>query len=94
MTATNNPSLVIGPSGYPLTLASLPSTQTTRWSAFRKAEVVAAVNGHLLGFEEACDRYNLTTEELVSWQRAYRQDGLAGLRITKLKDYRVVRRRM
>ncbi len=42
------PAQVIGPLGEPLTLASLPPPETTRWVVRRKAEVVAAVNGGLL----------------------------------------------
>ena len=34
---------VIGPSGYALTLASLPAFKGTRWVARRKAEIVIAV---------------------------------------------------
>jgi hypothetical protein len=45
---------VIGPTGIPLTLADLPPANTQRWVIRRKAEVVAAVRGGLLSFEEAC----------------------------------------
>lgn len=50
--------------------------------------MVAAVNGGLLTFEEACERYRLTLEELVTWQRTVQRVGLPGLRATKLKRYR------
>ena len=60
----------MGPLGKPLTMNSLPPTTTTRWLPRRKAEIVAAVNGGLLSFDEACDRYGLTTDELPGWQRA------------------------
>ena len=43
------PSQVVGPLGEPLTLDGLPPPSTTRWVVRRKAEVVAAVNGGLLG---------------------------------------------
>ena len=82
------PISVVGPSGKPLTLASLPSTTTTRWSALRKAEIVAAVNGGLLSFAEACDRYNLTMEELTGWQRSVDRSGVPGLRVTHVQHYR------
>ena len=39
--------------------------------------VVAAVRGGLLSFEEACQRYTLTTEEFLSWQQSIDQHGLA-----------------
>ena len=84
-----NPSpIVIGPLGYPLTHENLPPPGTTRWTAFRKAEVVAAVDGGLLEFEQACDRYELTIEELAGWQRGIRLFGLGALRATKAKGFR------
>ena len=82
------PAQVIGPLGEPLTLDSLPPPSTTRWVIRRKAEVVAAVRGGLLSFEEACQRYTLTTEEFLSWQQSIDQHGLAGLRTTRIQQYR------
>lgn len=79
---------VIGPDGSPLTVADLPPTSTKRWVIRRKAEVVAAVRGGLLSIEEACDRYRLTVDELLSWQRSIEKHGLPGLRATRLQDYR------
>ena len=64
---------VIGPDGSPLTVADLPPKNTRRWVIRRKAEVVAAVRGGLLSLEEACDRYTLTVDEFLSWQRISRQ---------------------
>jgi hypothetical protein len=78
----------IGPLGEPLTLESLPSPSTKRWVVRRKAEVVAAVNGGLLSIDEACERYGLTVEEFVSWQRSVDRSGLPGLRITQTQRYR------
>ena len=63
------PAKVIGPLGESLTLDTLPPPSTTRWVVRRKAEVVAAVNGGLLTVDEACERYRLSLEEFVSWQR-------------------------
>jgi Protein of unknown function (DUF1153) len=79
---------VIGPDGSPLTLADLPAPGTTRWVIRRKAEVVAAVRGGLLSFEEACDRYRLTADEFLAWQRSIDRHGLAGLRTTRIQQYR------
>ncbi len=82
------PAMVIGPLGEPLTVASLPSPDTTRWVVRRKAEVVAAVNGGLLSIDEVCARYNLTLEEFASWQRAVDRSGMQGLRVTRIQHYR------
>jgi hypothetical protein len=79
---------VIGPDGSPLTVADLPAPGNQRWVIRRKAEVVAAVRGGLLSLEEACDRYVLTVEEYLSWQRSIDRHGLAGLRTTRIQDYR------
>ena len=81
-------SYVIGPDGGPLTLMDLPSPDTKRWVARRKAEVVAAVRGGLISLDEACERYALTVEEFISWERAIKQFGLAGLRTTHAQEYR------
>ena len=79
---------VIGPDGSPLTIADLPAPGTKRWVIRRKAEVVAAVRGGLLSLEEACSRYTLTVEEFLSWQYSIDQHGLAGLRTTRIQQYR------
>lgn len=79
---------VIGPDGSPLTIADLPPQDTKRWVIRRKAEVVAAVRGGLLSLEEACTRYTLTTEEFLSWQQSIDKHGLAGLRATRVQQYR------
>ena len=68
---------VIGPDGSPLTIADLPPETTRRWVIRRKAEVVAAVRGGLLSMEEACERYKLTVDEFLSWQRSIDKHGLA-----------------
>ena len=79
---------VIGPDGVPLTIANLPTPGTKRWVTRRKAQVVAAVRGGLLSLEEACRRYKLTVEEFLSWQRSLDEFGLAGLRCTRIQQYR------
>ncbi len=79
---------VLGPTGEPLTLEDLPPSNTKRWVIRRKAEVVAAVRGGLLSLEDACKKYTLSVEEFLSWQRAIDKDGLLGLRVTRVQDYR------
>jgi hypothetical protein len=71
-----------------LTLDDLPPPNTRRWVSRRKAEVVAAVRAGLLTLEEACERYNLSVEEFLSWQRLIDSHGVRGLRATRLQDYR------
>jgi len=76
-----------------MTLADLPPPDTRRWVVRRKAEVVAAVRQGLLSLDEACERYDLSVEEFLSWQRLIRNHGVAGLRTTRLQNYRGAPRR-
>ena len=78
--------------GSGVSLDSLPSPETKRWVIRRKAEVVAAVRAGLLSLEEACQRYTLSVEEFLSWQRLVDSHGLPGLRVTRLQDYRMLDR--
>ena len=79
---------VMGPNGKWLSLADLPAPDTKRWVPRRKAEVVAAVRGGLLSLEDACERYALTVEEFLSWQRNVERYGLHGLRATQQFEHR------
>jgi hypothetical protein len=56
----------------------LPSPDA-RWSAQRKASVVAAVARGEISLDQACTRYLLTMEEFTAWQRAANDSGLKGL---------------
>jgi len=85
---TGRPSSVIGPAGKPLTVDDLPPPNTQRWVIRRKAEVVAAVRAGLISLEDACERYRLSVEEFLSWQRLIDKHGLRGLRTTRLQQYR------
>ena len=86
----NNPAprQAIGPDGTPLTLADLPDPGTRRWVVRRKAIVVAAVRGGLLSLDEACVRYSMTGKEFLAWQYSVNRHGLAGLRTTRIQQYR------
>ena len=68
--AAGRPKSFVGPDGKVLTIDDLPPPETQRWVARRKAEVVAAVRAGLLNLEEACTRYNLSTEEFMGWEAA------------------------
>ena len=87
--ANNRPAKrVIGPSGAELTMETLPPPDTRRWVIRRKAEVVAAIRGGLLSLDDACARYDLTPEEVESWQRLVEKHGMLGLRTTRVNLYR------
>jgi len=86
----------IGPNGEPITHPitrpitrdDLPPPTLKRWVTRRKAEVVMAVRTGLIDLDEACERYSITVEEFLSWQRLLADHGLHGLRSTRLQDYR------
>ena len=72
----------------PRPTVELPPPNVQRWTIRRKAAVVIAVTNGVLTCEEACQRYQLSEEELLSWQRAFEAHGLPGLRSTRLQHYR------
>lgn len=89
--AKSRMTFVCGPGGTPLALPDLPPPGTRRWVPRRKACVVAAVTGGLLTLGEACERYALSVEEFLEWQRAVERHGLDGLCTTHAQKYRDAR---
>ena len=80
---------VLHPRGHPITIADLPPEGVRRWSAIRKAEVVACVRAGLISIEQACERYGLSDAEFHSWKKYLDDHGVAGLRSTRIQEYRV-----
>ena len=79
---------VFHPTGRPITSADLPPKGIRRWTSMRKAEVIACVRAGLITPPEACERYMLSEEELLSWDNLLNEHGLGGLRATHLQEYR------
>lgn len=77
--------------GVTSAVSALPPPTTKRWVIRRKAAVVTAVRAGVLTLEEACQRYHLSVEEFLSWQRLIDRHGMRGLRATRLQDYRLQR---
>ena len=71
--------------GHPITDADLPPEGLRRWTAMRKAEVVACIRAELISMEHACERYRLIEDELLSWKRYLNNHGVAGLQSTKIQ---------
>jgi hypothetical protein len=69
----------------------LPSPNTRRWVARRKAAVVAAISRGMITIEEACRRYHMSEEEFVAWQRAFENRGILGLRAGCVRQHRDTR---
>ena len=72
-------------------MESLPPRNTKRWVVRRKAAVVAAVRNGGMTMQEACRVYQLSEEEFLCWERAFENYGLAGLRATRVQQYRAYR---
>src|SRR5262249_33219257 len=48
-------------------------------------------NPDTISFQEACDCYQISGEELLAWQRAIESHGIEALRIDRLQTYRTAR---
>lgn len=59
-----------------------------RWTVRRKATVIQAVRGGWVPIEEICERYNISTDEFLAWERDVDRYGVPGLRATRLQIYR------
>jgi Protein of unknown function (DUF1153) len=68
-------------------IAELPSIGQ-RWTARRKAAVIAAVRAGWLHVEDVCQLYTLSVDELLAWERDIDRNGVPGLRVTRYQIYR------
>jgi len=66
----------------------LPSATVGRWTVRRKAEVVRAVRGGWVPIDEVCQRYGISADEFVAWERDLDRYGIPGLRTTRYQIYR------
>ena len=48
--------------------SELPPTRTRRWTFRRKAALLQALRSGTITFEQACDQYALSIEELRAWE--------------------------
>ncbi len=64
----------------------LPPATTKRWSPRRKAAVIEGIRTGALSILDACERYNLSLEEVLSWQEAYEKGGTKALRSTYIQN--------
>ena len=72
----------------PYTEMTLPSPDTVRWVASRKAIVLAAIDTGRLSIHEACMMYRLSVEEIASWSRMVELHGSDGLKNSSLGKHR------
>ncbi len=80
--------LVNGSSGRSRGVADLPPPNLRRWMPQHKAEVVAAVRKGVLRIEQACERYDLSFEEFLSWEQAIEDRGATDLRVNDIRHRR------
>ena len=66
----------------------LPPPGVRRWGFRKKEAVVQALRAKALTEKQACDRYELSSEELASWMRMVDKHGSLALRTTQLMRYR------
>jgi len=59
-----------------------------RWVPRRKAALIAAVQTGAISLDEACRRYQLSSEEFAGWIAAFEKHGAPGLRTTRSQIYR------
>ena len=79
---------IVGFDGRLISIGDLPPSNTKRWCTSRKALIVTGVRAGLITIEEACERYNLSIEEFLTWQELIDRYGVRGLRVTKIQEYR------
>lgn len=57
-----------------------------RWTTARKAAVVSLVRQGAITIAQACEQFDLSAEEIASWERRERAYGDAGLAVTRLQQ--------
>ena len=82
------PRVVTLPDGTQMSRADLPPRGTTRWVARRKEAVVRGVRSGLIARDEAISSYQLSEEELESWEHAVDAFGTQGLKTTLTQQFR------
>ncbi|MFT6605477.1 MAG: hypothetical protein ACJA2X_000653 [Halocynthiibacter sp.] len=84
----DGPRAVTLPDGSVMTRADLPSPETRRWVASRKAVLVKAVAYGLVSESEILKTYDLSEEEFRTWQAAVNRHGEVALKATSVQKYR------
>ena len=90
LTATRT-TRVIGPGGETIGPEDLPEHADIRWVRRRKARVVAAVRGGLLSLHEALQRYSLSLEEFIEWEREVGREVAERRRSGRMRELSLVR---
>jgi len=59
-----------------------------RWCPAHKERVVIALRRGEMTEAQACERFDLSTEEFASWSRRFATHGRRGLAVTRLQQVR------
>jgi hypothetical protein len=81
---------VIGPGGEAIGPEDLPEHADIRWVRRRKARVVAAVRGGLLSLHDALQRYSLSLEEFIEWEREVGREVAERRRTGRMRELSLV----
>src|SRR3954454_18647126 len=65
--------------GQKLDNLDLPPAGVRYWTAQRKAAVILAIRHEVISIWDACERYDLSAEELAEWERHLAPDTQPGL---------------
>jgi hypothetical protein len=84
---------VSGTAGKSVTIDNLPPNNIKRWTFLPKSQVVLAVRRGLISREHACERYCISSEEFLSWDRTINKHDLRGLQTTPDPDALIDRER-
>jgi len=84
---------VAGPGGEAIGPDDLPEHADVRWVRRRKARVVAAVRGGLLSLHEALQRYSLSLEEFIAWEREVGREVAERRRTGRMRELSLVGQR-
>ncbi len=74
--------------GTVMSRADLPSPDTRRWVASRKAAVVRGVVYGLISQSDALEQYQISEDEFLEWVRAVSEHGEVALKATSIQKYR------
>lgn len=76
---------ITGPRGELMDVHDLPKPTCHRWTPYRKAQIVVAVEGELITFDEAATRWNISAEEYGAWKRDYKRSRIDGMRVNQVQ---------
>ncbi|WP_418884992.1 DUF1153 domain-containing protein [Aurantimonas endophytica] len=66
----------------------LPLIDIMRWTPRRKAQIIDAVARGDLSVETAWDRYRISRDEFLEWEKLDGRFGLPGLQTTRVQSFR------